>query len=178
MITAEILKECLFEIDGVLFWKQRPQKHFLSARAMRIFNAKYVGAVAGTLDSAGYRQLSVTIGGRLTNIRGHIVVYALRTGSMPSSGIDHINGNRSDNRIENLRLATQSQNLANTGIAISNKSGVRGVSWHKGANKWIANIVVMQKQIYLGLFDTLESAKIARVAASKRYFGEFARPIQ
>lgn len=96
---------------------------------------------------------------------------------LPSEqNVDHINGNGLDNRRCNLREVSVSQNLANSKKSRANKSGYKGVCWHKGHNKWRAYIVQNYKQVHLGLFDTAEQAHTAYVTASQRLFGEFANP--
>jgi hypothetical protein len=89
--------------------------------------------------------------------------------------VDHINGNRLDNRKENLRLCTMKENRFNNKNYSTNKSGYPGVSWHKKAGKWRARIQVQEKQIHLGLFDSLEEAIAARQQAEIDYFGEYRR---
>jgi hypothetical protein len=96
-------------------------------------------------------------------------------GRWPRKGLDHINGCRDDNRIENLREATQSENMANVPRLKTNKSGVKGVSWHAGGRKWQAHIQKARKQHYLGLFETLEEAAAAYQEAAHRLHGSFAR---
>ena len=88
---------------------------------------------------------------------------------------DHINGNTLDNRDENLRIVTVQQNRANSAIPETNKSGFKGVCWHKTANKWIAYITAKGKRMELGRFDKIEDAAAARCEAELKYFGEFAR---
>lgn len=88
--------------------------------------------------------------------------------------VDHINGDSSDNRLENLRLATNTQNARNRGKSKHNTSGYKGVFWHKATNKWTAQIGVDRKRIYLGIFDTPELAHRAYCEAAKVYHGEFA----
>jgi hypothetical protein len=91
-------------------------------------------------------------------------------------GIDHKNGNGLDCQKDNLRDASNSQNLANQGKHSNNKSGFKGVSWHKGARKWYAQICVYWKVIHLGSFDNPIAAAKAYDTAAKEFFGEFARP--
>lgn len=86
--------------------------------------------------------------------------------------VDHINCNVLDNRRANLRLATHSQNQYNR--PARNASGRKGVTWHKGAQKWMAQIEKNNKPRYLGLFVDIEDAAAAYNAAAKELFGEFA----
>lgn len=87
---------------------------------------------------------------------------------------DHINGNKLDNRKENLRICDHSQNGANTKTR-GNKSGYKGVCWHKQCKKWCACIKQNYKKYYLGLFfDPVEAAKVYDKKA-KELFGEFAK---
>jgi hypothetical protein len=89
--------------------------------------------------------------------------------------IDHKNLNGLDNQKHNLRFSSRSQNLMNRGIQKNNSSGFKGVSYHKKASKWFAQIMLNKKQKFLGLFDCkIEAAKVYNQAAIK-YHGEFAR---
>tara|TARA_R110000751_G_scaffold207745_1_gene311540 strand:+ start:198 stop:683 length:486 start_codon:yes stop_codon:yes gene_type:complete len=87
--------------------------------------------------------------------------------------VDHINRDPLDNRRENLRIVSRQENQMNLSMKKTNKSGITGVSWHKDANKWRADIAYKYKHIYLGYFDTLEEARKAREDAEEEYFGEF-----
>lgn len=89
--------------------------------------------------------------------------------------VDHIHGclTRNDNRKENLRIVTRSQNLMNTRLKKTNTSGVTGVNWHKASQKWRARITVGEKEIYLGIFDNFEDAVKVRKEAEEKYFGEY-----
>ncbi len=89
--------------------------------------------------------------------------------------VDHRNNDGLDNRRENLRLASNSQNLANRGLNTNNKTGYKGVSWNTLCNKYEAYIRVQGKRKHLGLFDTAEEAHKAYCDAAKEHFGEFAR---
>ena len=123
--------------------------------------------------------------GSLNKVSGYLIIcidykhfYAQRvawlymTGEWPEDEVDHENRVPDDNRWENLRPATSSQQKMNTGMRKDNTSGVRGV--RRKRSRWVANIGVNKTNIYLGLFDTLEAAAEARRAAELRYFGEFA----
>jgi len=89
--------------------------------------------------------------------------------------VDHIHGNktRNDNRKENLRIATRSQNNMNSALSKNNLSGVTGVYFDKNANKWSASITINYKTLHLGLFDTFTEAVQARKRAEEIYFGEY-----
>lgn len=90
--------------------------------------------------------------------------------------IDHIHGNKTryDNRKNNLRICTRSQNCCNKIDMSNNTSGHIGVVWHKTANKWMASITVEKKNIYLGLFANKQDAIKARIEAEHKYFKDFA----
>jgi len=88
---------------------------------------------------------------------------------------DHIDLNPLNNQECNLRLATQSQNRTNQGIAITNTSGFKGVSWHKRSQKWVAYIYHDYKYIHLGYFVDINAAHLAYCEASKLYHGTFGR---
>jgi len=87
--------------------------------------------------------------------------------------VDHINGNKIDNNLKNLRWATHIENCQNTKIRINNTSSVKGVYFNKVRNKWNAQIMVDGIKIHLGCYDNLEDAKEARVRAAKAAFKDF-----
>ena len=88
--------------------------------------------------------------------------------------IDHINGNKLDNRKQNLRICTNQENNFNKGLYSHNTSGVSGVSWDKSRNKWEASIKINRKKIHLGRFENFNEAVNKRKEAEEVYFGEFA----
>lgn len=88
--------------------------------------------------------------------------------------VDHINRNGLDNRRSNLRLATHSQNMINRKLQANNSSGYRGVYWHTRDKKWISQIRVNNKSVYLGCFLEIQDAVSAYQDAAKKYFGDFA----
>lgn len=116
----------------------------------------------------GYLQISIDYKKYYT----HRLAWLYTFGVMPEE-IDHINGDRLDNRIENLRPATRKQNSRNRVRPQNNKSGVKGV-YRSSPNTWRAQIKVDGKQIVLGWFRDLGAARAAYLAAAKEHFGEFA----
>jgi hypothetical protein len=88
--------------------------------------------------------------------------------------IDHIDNNRTNNNISNLRWATLGENSHNSNIRKSNTSGVKGVGFNKASNKWRARITVDGIKIHLGSYDTKEEAQEARIRKANEAFGNFA----
>lgn len=89
--------------------------------------------------------------------------------------IDHIDSDGTNNKIENLRVATPVQNAINRKKHLNNKSGTTGVYWHKSAKKWSAFVSVNNKRKHLGLFETIEQAIQKRQEIQKQIYGEFAK---
>lgn len=89
--------------------------------------------------------------------------------------VDHINGNKLDNRKSNLRICTHRQNSYNTKLERNTKSGRVGVNWYERDEKWTVFIYIEGKQTYLGLYDNLDEAIKVREEAEAKYFGEYAR---
>jgi hypothetical protein len=87
--------------------------------------------------------------------------------------VDHIDNNRLNNNINNLRWCTQRENCMNSSIRNDNSSGVKGVSWHKKTKKWNARIMIDGIQISLGYYDSVEEAAKARVQRAKIAFGQY-----
>ena len=117
------------------------------------------------------RTLAKVDGHQGKNILMHRVILGLKTGD-PRQG-DHVNHNTLDNRDENLRIATSSQNLMNRGLFSSNTSGFKGVS--RNTKGWRAKIQVDGKALYLGTRDTPRQAFELYCAAAEKFHGEFAR---
>ena len=99
----------------------------------------------------------------------HRIIWLMVYGCFPKNDIDHINGNGLDNRIENLRDATTSENCRNRKIPSNNKSGIIGVSWEENVSKWRARIRHDGKLLCLGLFENLQDAEKARKNAEIKY---------
>lgn len=129
------------------------------------------GRVAGSLSSAGYKY--VMVDGQKYLV--HRIIFMMIHGYVPDL-IDHKNQNPSDNRIENLRPATKSQNAANS--AARNKSGIKGCYFSEKSGMWSANIFDGEKTVHLGSFCSAEEARSARVSAEKSFYGEYASSVE
>jgi hypothetical protein len=119
----------------------------------------------------GYLQIKI----ETTYYRAHQVAWYLHYGAWPAQTLDHKNGNRRDNSIANLRLATNSENGQNQKRSARNKSGYKGVTMHKASGLWRACIVVDGKQRSLGYFKDPAEGHRAYCEAAVKHFGEFAR---
>lgn len=151
---------------GHLIYRERPRSEF--THATYGWHVKRLGTPAGSPNAQGY--IKVVIDG--TYYSAHRVVWLIVHGEFPSYPdfeIDHINGNRSDNRLANLRLASKSDNQRNAGQRVNNTSGVHGVNWkaRPSGGRWVARIWNGPRHVYLGSFKTLEEAAIARKAAER-----------
>lgn len=120
---------------------------------------------ASRITSAGYVQIMVKAQRHLAHRLAWLCVY----GEWPSRKLDHKNHIRNDNRIDNLRLATPTENNKNRRLSKNNVSGHHGVSWHKGLGLWQANIGVGRKALYLGVFSSLDEAISVRRKAEVEY---------
>lgn len=168
-ISPEELKE-LLTLDantGTLSWRERHNK----TRFEKRWNKKFAGKPAGMKSTNGYLQLRIYN----QHYAAHRVVWAIFYGEWPSKDIDHKNGVTDDNRISNLRLAEDFENLRNQKTRTDNKSGHKGVCWKTKEQKWYAYIQVDGKQKNLGRFVNIADAIIARNKAEFAYFGEFSR---
>jgi hypothetical protein len=166
-LTAEEL-HLFFEADfehGLLIWKPRSKDMFKSNRAASIWNKRFSGKLA--LDAKhpdGYKHGCIFGKLYLT----HRVLLAMHLGYWPEY-VDHINGDRSDNRVCNLREVTKSENGRNAAIPNNNTSGRIGVSWNNRDKRWTAYITLNQKRKALGNFLQIEDAIACRQQAEMLY---------
>lgn len=172
--NVEVVKRLFWyePIHGLLFWNDRPLSDFQDKRSADIWNSKFAGKLAGSDSPHGYTLVSLPGGGKTG---AHRIVWLLAYGEWPSRQIDHINGDRDDNRLTNLRLATPSENRQNQKLHRDSRTGFKGVSLDKRRNKYMARITFGGRQRSLGCFETAELAHAAYVAAARKHFGEFAR---
>jgi HNH endonuclease len=158
-ITAARLRELLHydPVTGEFRW-------------VKSLNPKiHVGDIAGTLAN-GYRK--ITIRGR--EYAAHQLAWLYMTGKWCSALVDHRDGNRSNNRWDNLRHATPSQNSANRRMNRNNKCGFKGVI-RAQSGRWCASIYKNGRSRHLGTFSTPEAAHAAYMTEARKLFGEFAR---
>ena len=125
-------------------------------------------------NTDGYLNVRINII-KPTKIGLHRVAWFLYHGVWPNDKIDHVNNVRNDNRIINLREATDVQNQGNRKIQVGGTSQYKGVSRFKQTCKWRADIKINHKQTYLGLYDNEEEAALAYNKAALEYFGEYAK---
>lgn len=130
------------------------------------WDTRYANKPAFTSDDGrGYRV------GRIAKCKfyAHRVIWALVHGEWPVADVDHINGDRSDNRLANLRAVSHVENTRNQKSRVNNTSGISGVTWNKSKSKWQAQISVGGRLIYLGRFDNIVDAAQARREAQRKY---------
>lgn len=160
MVTQELLHK--------LFRYEPETGNFI--RLVATSNSIHIGDVAGCL-SGGYITISVLNRKRMA----HRLVWIYMYGKYPPECIDHINGDRADNRLVNLREATYQENNRNMGIKPRNKCGYKGVYFNKSLNKFIAQCTIKSGVKYLGCYKTAEEASVVYEAFSKLHFKEFYR---
>lgn len=158
MMNKELVSECFEHRDGKLYWKKvaHPNKQYL------------VGTEAGSIHKTGYRH--VTWMGSIHKV--HRLIYLLVNGYLPKE-IDHINGDRLDNSLANLREVTRSQNQYNKSMCRNNTSGFRGVSWHNKSKAWSVRISVSGCGMHFGYFKDLELAGLVADEARAKYHGQY-----
>ena len=165
------LHEC-FELDadtGTLIWKARPLHHFKTAQYQKRHHTIYAGKEAGNINGKGYRKVAFTWNDKSLDWQQHRIVWAMHYGQWPNKALDHIDGNKTNNAITNLREVTYQENSKNLRMSKNNTSGHIGVNWHKGRSKWQASITVSGKWIYLKTYSNIEDAIAARQAAEIKY---------
>jgi len=155
IITQELLRS-LFDYDSATGSLVRIKTTSSKAQA---------GSIAGS--KKGHKYARVSVNNKL--YYAHHVVWIWHYGILPEE-IDHINRDRFDNRIENLRATDRSANNINTKVRCDNTSGVSGVYWEKRYSKWCVRIGVNGKLKHIGYYDSLETAKQKREEAIKLHY--------
>lgn len=164
--SSDLLRIFNYREDGEILWSERP-----SATASVV-----IGSVAGAVFGKVKKYKTVRVFGKKTFV--HRVVWAMHNGAWPTDDVDHIDGDGLNNRIENLRLATRSQNCMNRKVRSDNASGLKGARKRKnrdGSDAWISCITLGGITKHLGRFRSAEDAHLAYMTAANENFKEFAR---
>lgn len=146
------------EVDDVLHCDDETG---LLIRKKRTSNSVQIGDIAGNKHPNGY--IGISVNG--DHYPAHRIVWLLKTGEWPNGDIDHIDGDRSNNRFENLRQVDRRTNSRNQKLRSTNKSGVMGVHWNSRYERWIAQINDENGRKHLGFFVSKDDAIAARKAA-------------
>ena len=143
----EFFEQYLQYNDGILYWKFREN-------SSKQWNTKFVNKKAGWKSSTGYTVIEI-LGKRYP---AHRIIFCMFNGFLPEE-VDHINNDRTDNRIENLRAATSLTNKYNSLTPKHNTSGIKGVSLHKPTGKWRCSMSINNKTKQIFGFATKELAQ-------------------
>ena len=126
------------------------------------------------VNRGGYNKLCLSVNGKKkTELIHRLVALAFIPNPENKPHVDHINNNKIDNNVNNLRWATAKENQYNQKLSKANKCGVKGVCYNKRDKKWRASITVDGIKIHIGSFDTMEEAKQARIKRANKAFGVF-----
>lgn len=170
MSPGQIARLIQYDPDaGTFKWLPRNESSFATTQAFKAWRGRYEGKETSCTSGGGYAVIRV--GGKL--FYAHRIAWAIMTGDWPDSQIDHIDGNRLNNRFCNLRVATASENARNHGISRSNTSGVTGVYLDSNRGKWVSEIMINLKKIHLGSFTEFEDAVAARRKAEITHHGSY-----
>ncbi len=161
MLSHSRLLEILIydQTSGIIAWRISPRASVRS------------GTVAGRITTRGYRQITID----RRSYSAHRLAWFYVNGEWPVDELDHINGNKLDNRIDNLRPATRAQNIVTEGVRKNNTSGFKGITWEPQNRLWRARIGNGERRVNLGRFKRIEDAYAAYCVAAKAMHGEFAR---
>jgi HNH endonuclease len=160
MITQQDIADCFEYRDGYLYWKgvSHPNKQHMLDKP------------AGSIHKTGYRH--ITWRGKIQ--KAHRLIFMLHHGYLPPE-VDHINGDRADNRVENLRAANRSENQCNRNVLASNTSGYAGVSWHRKSKAWLVRVMKNGKTVVHQYFKDFDLACLVASEARLLYHGAYAR---
>jgi hypothetical protein len=152
MLTKKYLHEIFDYRDGVLYRKN--------------------GKKVGSLHPEGYIRVKLNY----VTYGAHRLIFLMHYGYLPKS-LDHIDCNKSNNKIENLRVATHGENRMNIGLQSNSKSGIKNVNWYKKTNKWLVQLGVNGKKLHFGTYFDLEVAKFVAETMRHKYHGQFSRNV-
>jgi hypothetical protein len=157
-LTKELLQNIFEYKDGELYWKN---------------HERYKGKRAGAKRNDGYRMVQINMGqGLYQRTLTHRVIFLMHHGYLPEV-VDHIDRDRSNNKIENLRGCTFQENLWNQGVRKNTKSGYKGVYYDKKRDAWNVYIAIDKKLKYFGSYKNIEEAKKKADFVRKQHRKEF-----
>ncbi len=155
-LTEEVVNNLFFYNDGKLFWKKPVAKRIKT------------GDLVGCKNGNGYLRVAI----KYKYYYVHRIIFLMHHGYLPKF-IDHIDGNRNNNKLENLREATHSENAQNQKTPINNSSGYKNVFWHKTKKSWAVCISLNNKLHHFGnyqnLTDAIQVAKESRNLLHKSF---------
>lgn len=147
-----------YDNNGNIFYFSKQDFELIKNYYWRVHKHKYVSTAIWNTETKKIKQIQL---------------HRFLLHPNESQEVDHINHNPSDNRRENLRVVSTAQNQMNTVINKNNTSGIKGVNWDKGCNKWRVRISINGERLTLGYYNTLEEAAQARCDAELKYYGEY-----
>lgn len=165
-LTAQYLRSVL-DYDpktGLFFWRLRD--------GQKRWNARFAGQPAGSITEAGY--VKIRLGKERPGQYAHRLAWLYVHGVWPPEEVDHRDRDRSNNRIDNLRLAGRSENMRNAAAARRSATRTRGIWFDKKHGKWEACIYVNRARVWWGWFNTADEAATARLCELDKHHGEFA----
>lgn len=163
-LTQDYIKERFSynQKTGHLSWKNRPEHDFISKKYQSIFNARFANKESGSFCN-GYLRTQID----KKSYFNHLIIWVYVYGRYPEKNIDHIDGNRANNKIENLREVTKLENAKNQKLYKNNGSGFSGVRFDKSLNKWRVQIGSGKNRKHIGIFEERDAAIRARQKAEK-----------
>lgn len=163
ILNQRYLNKRFLYVDGKLYWRKKSEPENKCG-----WNERFSGKEAGGINDDGYWKIKLD--GKW--LRRHRIVWVMHKGDSGDKQIDHINGNRLDDRIQNLRKATAQQNAFNRKNQSNNPTGVKGVTFKKGLFQ--ASVVIGRKPRVAGVFQTIEEAESAAKKLREQLHGDFA----
>lgn len=162
MLTQKQVIELFVYKDGCLYWRERKK-------------GRRMDRPAGTKHDGGYTRINITQDNTPALYYAHRLIYLYHFGYMPIQ-VDHIDGDTSNNHIENLREASQLQNTWNTKGHRDSVSGIKNVAWSERRKRWTVRVSRLGKTIYRE-FEDLELAELVAIELREKMHGPFARHI-
>jgi len=162
----------LTQLDALRLFEYRDGKLYCKEKSNPKSNKVKIGQEVGHINASEYLRTKINYKEHFI----HKIIFLMHHGYTPQI-VDHIDGNRQNNKIENLRAVNLSQNQHNRSTDKRNKSGYKNVSFCSRTKKWQVSIGLLNKRIFLGRFDDVELADLVAQEARDKYHGKFARSL-